>query len=243
MVPAASAARSRSVETNRPVEAVVAAQLKPGGGRSRLPAVDLGQAWTWTCIGTQSRGRTSQSSISGCRFASRSGRLVGASSGAAATRPKHQCQRCGRPLLHRARQAEVRTSSAEGFAFVPCSRLVAARRRRARHARRGCRRGQTEIAVPALHLRQRHHPLNRSLIWPRVIDRDGTAPCPGAARGPQWCRHSIGGMTPSAGCPPRQLLHHTRWVAISRGPAATRLRPRGHRARRGRRGSVAAFSR
>ena len=66
----------------------MAAQLKPGGGRSRLRAVDLGQARTWTCIGAQSRGRTSQASISGCRFASRSGRLVGASSGAAATRPK-----------------------------------------------------------------------------------------------------------------------------------------------------------
>ena len=36
---------------------------------------------------TQSRGRTSQSSISDCRFASRSGRLVAASSGAAADRP------------------------------------------------------------------------------------------------------------------------------------------------------------
>jgi len=32
----AHAARSRPVETNRAVEAVVAAQLKPDGGRSRL---------------------------------------------------------------------------------------------------------------------------------------------------------------------------------------------------------------
>jgi hypothetical protein len=32
----ADAARSRLVETNRPIEAVVAAQLKPDGSRSRL---------------------------------------------------------------------------------------------------------------------------------------------------------------------------------------------------------------
>ena len=44
----------------------MAAQLKPGGGRSHLRAVDLGRARTRPCVGAQSRGRTSQSPISGC---------------------------------------------------------------------------------------------------------------------------------------------------------------------------------
>ena len=81
------AARLSAVETNRPVEAVVAAQLKPDGSPCRLrsrrsrASADAGRAQA-----CRSRGRTSQSSISGCRFAWRSGRLVAASSGAAATR-------------------------------------------------------------------------------------------------------------------------------------------------------------
>ena len=95
----AAAARSVPVETNRPVEAAVAAQLKPGGSRGRLRAVDLGQARTRPCVGAQSRGQTSQSPISGCRFASRSGRLVGASSGAPATRPRRQRARACSSLL------------------------------------------------------------------------------------------------------------------------------------------------
>ena len=71
----------------------MAAQLKPDGGRSRLLSRRSRATRTRPCVGPRARGRTSPSSISDCRFASRSGRLVAASSGAAATRTK------GRPGL------------------------------------------------------------------------------------------------------------------------------------------------
>ena len=67
------------VETNRPVDAIVAAQHKPDGGRTRLVSNRISSKHgRRPCIGTQSRLLTSQSSVSGCRFASRSGRLVAA---------------------------------------------------------------------------------------------------------------------------------------------------------------------
>ena len=73
-----------------PIEAVLSAQLKPDGSRncllSRRSRASTDAA-VRRCRHASPADPTSQSSISNCRFASRSGRLVVASSGAAATRP------------------------------------------------------------------------------------------------------------------------------------------------------------
>jgi hypothetical protein len=147
----ADAARSRLVETNHPLEAVLAAELKPDGSRSRLLS-HRSRASTDGAVhrACRARGRTSQSAISGCRFAWRSGRLVAASSGAAAPRPIRQrgssrprCCRSGRACactpasvrqanglnvtVPRSRSGTVDTSAARSSGIRPTGRDSRAR--------------------------------------------------------------------------------------------------------------------
>ena len=80
-------ARVLAVETNRPLEAVVAAQLKPDGGRSRLLSRRC-RAGTDSAVHRHAVPGTDVTVLGQrLRFASRSGRFAAASSGAAATRP------------------------------------------------------------------------------------------------------------------------------------------------------------
>ena len=122
ITPAGGDAEVPAVDTDCPVEAVVAAELKPDDGRRRLLSRRSRASTDAALRGHAVPGRMSQSSISGCRFASRSGRLVAASSGAVATRPQQEpalwpsavvlpdsdaeaarsCRRGRRPLLHSA---------------------------------------------------------------------------------------------------------------------------------------------
>jgi hypothetical protein len=103
------------------------------------------------CIGTQSRGRTSQSSIGGCRFASRSGRLAAAISGAAAT-PGQRILRDPVSRTQRPHRSVITSLAAPTADRILCARKVGPSRRRRRSAAAPERPLRAPSAVPRARL-------------------------------------------------------------------------------------------